>query len=53
MSINIQIKGNLETQVNKAYNKLLLKKLVSDKNTFIFTCIENAIDELYKNKAIQ
>ncbi len=52
MSINIQIKGNLEAKVNKAFTTLSKKKLVSNKNDFITNTLNTAIDELYKNKAI-
>tara|TARA_B100000427_G_scaffold71135_1_gene57340 strand:+ start:346 stop:504 length:159 start_codon:yes stop_codon:yes gene_type:complete len=52
MSINIQIKGELEKQVNKAYQSLVKKKVVSKKDNFVLNMIEIGIGELYKTKVL-
>ena len=52
MSINLQIKGNLENSINRAFNKLLAKKIVTDKKDFCYMMLDNAIAELYKSKTI-
>tara|TARA_Y100001963_G_scaffold138825_1_gene204065 strand:+ start:443 stop:610 length:168 start_codon:yes stop_codon:yes gene_type:complete len=54
MSINLQIKEPLESKLNKAFNKLVKKnKFISnDKNKFVLTLLDTAIDDLYKSKTI-
>tara|TARA_B100000287_G_scaffold425522_1_gene471956 strand:- start:859 stop:1020 length:162 start_codon:yes stop_codon:yes gene_type:complete len=52
MAINLQIKGQLETKVDKAFNKVKQKNLFNNKIDFINQCIGNAIEDLYKNKVI-
>ena len=54
MSINLQIKEPLESKLNKAFNKLAKKnKFISnDKNKFVLTLLDTAIDDLYKSKTI-
>ena len=51
--MNINIKEPLKGKLNKAYTKLVSKnKFVSNKNDFIMTLLDNAIDDLYKSKSI-
>ena len=52
MAINLQIKGALETKVEKAFKAVHQKKLYSNKVDFINQCIGNAIEDLYKTKVI-
>jgi len=51
--MNINIKEPLKGKLNKAFTKLVSKnKFVSNKNDFIMTLLDNAIDDLYKSKSI-
>jgi len=52
MAINLQLKGQLETKVEKAFKAVQKKKLYSNKVEFINQCLGNAIDDLYSNKVI-
>ena len=52
MSIQAQIKEPLVSRINKAFNKLQTKRIVKNKNDFIMMLLDNAVDDLYKNKII-
>tara|TARA_B100000131_G_C18077581_1_gene596987 strand:+ start:1362 stop:1526 length:165 start_codon:yes stop_codon:yes gene_type:complete len=52
MSIQAQIKEPLVSRINKAFNKLKNQRIVKNKNDFIMMLLDNAIDDLYKNKII-
>ena len=52
MAINLQIKGQLETKVDKAFKILNQKKLYTNKQDLLNHCISSAIEDLYKTKVI-
>ena len=52
MSIQATIKDPTLTKINKAFNKLQSKRIVNNKNDFIMMLLDNALEDLYKNKII-